>query len=112
MKRSRDQGCACPPPNHSPSENQSSHGNPLISELQHLIVESLALEDVQPEDIDPDEPLFGEGLGLDSIDALELGLALKKRFGVTLTAESEESRAVFKNVRSLADYIESHREQA
>ena len=44
--------------------------NPLISELQHLIVESLALEDVQPEDIDPDEPLFGEGLGLDSIDAL------------------------------------------
>ncbi|WP_288206548.1 phosphopantetheine-binding protein, partial [Sutterella wadsworthensis] len=56
--------------------------------------------------------LFGEGLGLDSIDALELGLALKKRFGVTLTAESEESRAVFKNVRSLADYIESHREQA
>ena len=84
--------------------------NPLISELQHLIVESLALEDVQPEDIDPDEPLFGEGL--DSIDALELGLALKKRFGVTLTAESEESRAVFKNVRSLADYIESHREQA
>ena len=83
--------------------------NPLISELQHLIVESLALEDVQPEDIDPDEPLFGEGLGL---DALELGLALKKRFGVTLTAESEESRAVFKNVRSLADYIESHREQA
>ena len=57
--------------------------NPLISELQHLIVESLALEDVQPEDIDPDEPLFGEGLGLDSIDALELGLALKKRFGVT-----------------------------
>ena len=60
--------------------------NPLISELQHLIVESLALEDVQPEDIDPDEPLFGEGLGLDSIDALELGLALKKRFGVTLTA--------------------------
>ena len=64
--------------------------NPLISELQHLIVESLALEDVQPEDIDPDEPLFGEGLGLDSIDALELGLALKKRFGVTLTAESED----------------------
>ena len=51
--------------------------NPLISELQHLIVESLALEDVQPEDIDPDEPLFGEGLGLDSIDALELGLARK-----------------------------------
>ena len=62
--------------------------NPLISELQHLIVESLALEDVQPEDIDPDEPLFGEGLGLDSIDALELGLALKKRFGVTLTAKN------------------------
>ena len=86
--------------------------NTLISELQHLIVEALALEDVQPEEIDLDEQLFGEGLGLDSIDALELGLALKKRYGVTLTAESEESRTVFKSVRTLADYIESHRAQA
>lgn len=66
--------------------------NPLISELQHLIVESLALEDVQPEDIDPDEPLFGEGLGLDSIDALELGLALKKRFGAGFFAYSRKRR--------------------
>lgn len=51
--------------------------NPLISELQHLIVESLALEDVQPEDIDPDEPLFGEGLGLDTLMRLNLALHSK-----------------------------------
>lgn len=55
---------------------------------------------------------MNRSLAKDSALTLELGLALKKRFGVTLTAESEESRAVFKNVRSLADYIESHREQA
>ncbi|WP_295480987.1 phosphopantetheine-binding protein [Sutterella sp.] len=84
--------------------------NTLIPEIQALIISSLGLEDIQPEDINPDEPLFGEGLGLDSIDALELGLALKKRWGVTLTAESEEARSVFKNVRSLAAYIETHKQ--
>lgn len=81
----------------------------LCAEIQSLIVETLALEDVRPQDIDPDETLFGEGLGLDSIDALELGLALKKRWGVTLTAESEESRRVFRSVRTLAEYIEANR---
>ena len=112
MKRSRDQGCACPPRKSLTFRESIQPWTIPLSANCSTFVESLALEDVQPEDIDPDEPLFGEGLGLDSIDALELGLALKKRFGVTLTAESEESRAVFKNVRSLADYIESHREQA
>ena len=82
----------------------------LIPEIQSLIITTLGLEDIAPEDIDPDEPLFGEGLGLDSIDALELGLALKKRWGITLTAESEEARSVFSSVRSLAQYVANHGE--
>lgn len=82
----------------------------LISEIQSLIISSLGLEDIRPEDIDPDEPLFGEGLGLDSIDALELGLAVKKRWDITLTAESEEAKTVFRNVRTLAAYIETHKQ--
>ncbi len=80
----------------------------LIAEIQALIISSLGLEDITPADIDPDAPLFGEGLGLDSIDALELGLALKKRWGVSLTAESEEAREVFRSVRSLAQYVAAH----
>ena len=82
----------------------------LIPEIQSLIITTLGLEDIAPGDIDPDEPLFGEGLGLDSIDALELGLALKKRWGITLTAESEEARTVFSSVRSLAAYVAEHGE--
>lgn len=82
----------------------------LIPEIQSLIITTLGLEDIAPEDIDPDEPLFGEGLGLDSIDALELGLALKKRWNITLTAESEEARTVFSSVRSLAEYVALHGE--
>ena len=70
---------------------------------------SLNLEDVRPEEIETDAPLFGEGLGLDSIDALELGLALKKAYGITLTAESKEARRVFTSVATLAEYIAAHR---
>ena len=81
----------------------------LQDEIKALIIRSLNLEDVQPEDIETDAPLFGEGLGLDSIDALELGLALKKAYGITLTAESEEARRVFTSVATLADYIAAHR---
>ena len=58
--------------------------NNLENEVKALIIEALNLEDMTPEDIETDAPLFGEGLGLDSIDALELGLAVKKRFGVSL----------------------------
>ena len=73
--------------------------------IKQLIIDTLNLEDVTPADIDDDAPLFGEGLGLDSIDALELGLALKKAYGITLTAESEEAKAVFASITTLADYI-------
>lgn len=79
----------------------------LEDEIKALIVRSLNLEDVRPEEIETDAPLFGEGL--DSIDALELGLALKKAYGITLTAESEEARRVFTSVATLAEYIAAHR---
>ena len=75
-------------------------------QLAQLIVEVLNLEDVTAEEIGPEEPLFGEGLGLDSIDALELAMAISKKHGVQLKADNEETRAVFENVRSLSAYIQ------
>lgn len=83
----------------------------LEQELKEMIIDSLELEDVTPEDIDPEEPLFVEGLGLDSIDALELGLALQKRYGITLDSDSESSRQHFSSLRSLAALVESRRIQ-
>lgn len=84
--------------------------NNLENEVKALIIEALNLEDMTPEDIETDAPLFGEGLGLDSIDALELGLAVKKRFGVSLSGEkTEEVRAHFRSVASLAAFIRENR---
>lgn len=77
----------------------------LINEIKQMIIDTLNLEDVSVDDIDTDAPLFGEGLGLDSIDALELGLAVKNRFGVQLSAESEQLRAHFFSVATLAAFI-------
>jgi len=79
----------------------------LESEVKLLIVESLKLEDLRPEDIDSEEPLFVEGLGLDSIDALELGVALRKKFGLKIESVSEDIKAHFATVRSLARFIRS-----
>ena len=77
----------------------------LKRQIKEVIVSSLQLEDVKPEDIDDAEPLFGAGLGLDSIDALELGVALKKKFGVKLSAESADNKKHFASVDALAEYI-------
>lgn len=77
----------------------------LENDIKELIISSLALEDLTPEDIDAAAPLFVDGLGLDSIDALELGLALQKRYGVSLSAESEEVRAHFASVKTLAAFV-------
>ena len=74
--------------------------------LKELIVTSLELEDVKPEESETDSPLFGEGLGLDSIDALELGMAVKKAFGVTFSKNPAENKQVFHSVKTLADFIE------
>ena len=77
--------------------------------LADLLVESLNLEDVQAADIDPEAPLFNAGLGLDSIDALELGLALQKRYGVALSADSVETRKHFASVDALAAFVAASR---
>lgn len=81
----------------------------LINEIKSLIIESLKLEDIALSDIDEHEPLFIEGLGLDSIDALELGIALQKHYGLTLEAEEKIGRSHFANVISLANYVAAHR---
>ena len=80
-------------------------------EIKDLIITSMSLEDVRPDDIDAAAPLFVEGLGLDSIDALELGLALQKRYGVTLSADSEETRRHFASVRRAGAFVAAHRKQ-
>ena len=77
----------------------------LELEIKQLIINSLSMEDVSPEDIDSSVPLFGEVLGLDSVDALELGLALQKRYGVTLSADAQETRQHFASVDSLARLV-------
>lgn len=84
--------------------------NQLIPELKQLIIDSLDLEDVKPDDIDAAAPLFGNGgLGLDSIDALELGVAVQKRYQVKLDANSADTRQHFQSVESLAKFISSQR---
>ena len=83
----------------------------LERELKELIVSSLNLEDIAPEDIDSGEPLFEKGLGLDSIDGLELGMAIRKKYGIKVQGSKEEIRAIFETVSSIARYLarqESH----
>ncbi len=82
----------------------------LELEIKRIIVEALVLEDVKPADIESSAPLFVEGLGLDSIDALELAMALEERFGVTIGEDPEENRELFASVASLADLVESQQE--
>ena len=77
--------------------------------IKKLLVDALKLEDIRPEDIDSEEPLFGSGLGLDSIDALELGVALRQRYGIKIETLTEEIKGHFANVRSLAKFIESQK---
>lgn len=81
----------------------------LQLEIKQLIIETLGLEDVTPDDIGPELTLFNEGLGLDSIDALELGLAIQKRFGVKIDAEAKDTHKHFANVASLAAFVSSQR---
>ena len=80
----------------------------LEAEVAELIVGALQLE-VAPEDIDPEAPLFGEGLGLDSIDALEMALAVSRRYGFQLRSDDERNGRIFASLRSLSAHIEKHR---
>ena len=81
----------------------------LEAEIKKLIVETLMLEDVTPEEIDSVDPLFGDGLALDSIDALELALALEGRYGVAVREDAEQNERIFANVRSLATFVNEQR---
>lgn len=80
----------------------------LERELASLFVEALNLP-IEPQDIDPAAPLYGEGLGLDSIDVLEVALVVSKRYGVQLRADNQENRRIFRSLRHLAEYIATHR---
>lgn len=81
----------------------------LHLDIKNLIINTLNLDELTADDIDADAALFGDGLGLDSIDALELGLAVKNQYGVVLSSESEEMRQHFFSVATLASYIHSQR---
>ena len=79
--------------------------NDIENKLKEIVVTSLDLEDITPADIETEVPLFGEGLGLDSIDALELGMAVKKQFGITFSSNPADNKKIFYSVKTLADYI-------
>lgn len=83
--------------------------SPLEREVAALIVEALQLEEVSAEEIDPEAPLFGDGLGLDSIDALELAMAISHRYGFQLRSDDEDNARTFASLRNLCRHIEAHR---
>jgi acyl carrier protein len=77
----------------------------LEKEIKVMIVEVLALEDIRPDEIETEAPLFIEGLGLDSIDALELAMALEERYGVTVEDDPEQNQRIFASVKSLGEFV-------
>ena len=82
---------------------------PMESEVAEMIIESLNLEDTLVEDIDPEAPLFGEGLGLDSIDALELSLAISQRYGFQIKSDDSDNQRIFSSLSALTQHIEANR---
>ena len=82
----------------------------LLREVAELVVSALNLE-VGPDEIQPDEPLYGDGLGLDSIDILEIALVVSKHYGLQLRADHEDNHAIFHSLRSLGDHIAAWRTQ-
>ncbi len=86
-----------------------SSQTPAEHELAQLLVESLNLEDVEAGSIDPEAPLFNTGLGLDSIDALELALAISKRYGFQLRSDNEQNRMIFASLRALSAHVEANK---
>ena len=79
----------------------------IETKLKETVVSALDLEDLTPADIETYVPLFGEGLGLDSIDAMELGMAVKKAFGVSFSSNPADNKQIFRSVKTLADYVEA-----
>jgi len=82
----------------------------LELEIANLIIDSLALEDVAPQDIEPDAALFNEGLGLDSIDALELAMAITQKYGFQLKSDDSNNAQIFSSLRNLTNHIEAQRQ--
>jgi acyl carrier protein len=89
---------------HAPPDAATADLTAIVRELATLITQAINL-DIAPDQIDPDAPLYGEGLGLDSIDILEVALVVAKRYGLQLKAESEENHVIFASLRSLAQYV-------
>ncbi len=83
--------------------------NELVNELKEMLIEGLHLEDVQPEEIVLDEPLFGEGLGLDSIDALEIAVLLDRKYGIRISSGDDRNQEIFASLGSLANYVAENR---
>jgi len=81
----------------------------LVAELKILFIEGLHLEDVSAEEIIPEDSLFGEGLGLDSIDALEIAVLLDRKYGVKITSEDERNQEIFASLNSLAEFVAENR---
>ena len=81
----------------------------LYTQIKELIIDALNLEDISTDDIETEAPLFVDGLGLDSIDALELGMAIKQKYGLTLSSDNEEMKKSFYSVKTLAEYINANR---
>ncbi len=80
----------------------------LENEIKELIIKSLELEDITPSQIKDEEPLFVEGLGLDSIDALEIGMALKKKYNIKLSSDKQKNAQYFYSIKTIADFIRSN----
>ena len=81
----------------------------LIAEIKEMIISGLNLEDMSVSDIDENAPLFGEGLGLDSVDALELGLLIQKKYDIVINSKTQNVKEIFANVVNLANFIEKNR---
>jgi len=90
------------------NENTAANDLVLQREVAELIVQALNL-DVSADEINPDEPLYGDGLGLDSIDVLEIALVVSKRYGLQLRADNDDNHRIFKSLRSLTEYISTQR---
>lgn len=98
-----------PAPEHQPAAVHGGNGA-LQAEVAGLIVKALNL-DIRPQDIEPDAPLYGEGLGLDSIDILEIALEVSKRYGFQLRADNDDNVRIFRSLASLTNHIAAQRTQ-
>ena len=84
-------------------------GSELVTELKELLIDGLHLEDIEPSDIDPEGPLFGDGLGLDSIDALEIAVMLDRKYGVRIVSGDDRNRQIFASLNALAEFVAEKR---